>query len=89
MAYLKRKVVLAVLSVVIGLAVALVMLGIVFPDIQLWHYLLPGYLLGIDADLFRPDAFRQHRLRFRRRRFWADDCDIHSVLHPRRRRSHG
>lgn len=55
--FLKRKVVLAVLSVVIGLAVALVMLGIVFPEIQLWHYLLPGYLLALMLTYFAPTLF--------------------------------
>lgn len=54
---LKRKVVLAVLSVVIGLAVALVMLGIVFPDIQLWHYILPGYVLALTLTYFAPTLF--------------------------------
>ena len=42
---------------VIGLAVALVMLGIVFPDIQLWHYLLPGYLLALTLTYFAPTLF--------------------------------
>ena len=41
----------------IGTAVALAMLRIVFPQIQLWHYLLPGYLIALMLTFFVPKMF--------------------------------
>ncbi|HLV09167.1 MAG TPA: DUF1538 domain-containing protein [Halanaerobiales bacterium] len=55
--YVKRKLVLLALSLGIGLAVALSMLRIISTDIQLWHYLLPGYLLAIIMTYFTPKLF--------------------------------
>ncbi|MFY9901593.1 MAG: DUF1538 domain-containing protein [Trichococcus sp.] len=53
----KRNAVKAVLSLGIGTAVTLAMLRIVFPQIQLWHYLLPGYLIALMLTFFVPKMF--------------------------------
>jgi len=53
----KKNTVKAVLSLGIGTAVALAMLRIVFPQIQLWHYLVPGYLLALTLTFFVPKMF--------------------------------
>lgn len=42
---IKKKVVLMTLSVGVGIAVALSVLKILVPSMQLWHVLLPGYIL--------------------------------------------
>ncbi|GAB6086586.1 DUF1538 domain-containing protein [Alkaliphilus crotonatoxidans] len=55
--YVKRKAVLIALSIGVGLAVALSMIRIVIPSIQLWHYLLPGYLISIGMTYFVPKLF--------------------------------
>ncbi|MFA7068943.1 MAG: DUF1538 domain-containing protein [Acidaminococcaceae bacterium] len=55
--YVKRKVVLFTLAIGIGVAVALSMLRILVPSIQLWHYLLPGYLLALTMTFFVPKLF--------------------------------
>ena len=52
-----RNAVKAVLSLGIGTAIALAMLRIVFPQIQLWHYLLPGYLIALTLTFFVPKMF--------------------------------
>jgi hypothetical protein len=55
--YVKTKVVLFALSVGVGFAVALSMIRIIVPSVQLWHYLLPGYLLAIIMTYFTPKLF--------------------------------
>lgn len=55
--YVKRKVVIVALSIGVGLAVALSMIRIIVPEIQLWHYLLPGYLVAIIMSYFAPKLF--------------------------------
>jgi len=45
--YIKRPLVLSVLSIGVGVAVGISVLRIVIPEIQLWHYLLPGYIIAI------------------------------------------
>ncbi len=55
--YIKRKVVLFALSIGVGFAVALSMLRIIIPEIQLWHYLLPGYVISIIMAQFAPKLF--------------------------------
>lgn len=55
--YLKRKVVVLTLSIGVGFAVALSMLRIIIPEIQLWHYLLPGYIISIIMAYFVPKLF--------------------------------
>lgn len=55
--YVKRKAVLIALSLGVGIAVALSMLRIIVPGIQLWHYLLPGYIISIAMSYFVPKLF--------------------------------
>lgn len=55
--YIKRKAVLFALSIGVGFAVALSILQIIIPGIQLWHYLLPGYLISITMTYFVPKLF--------------------------------
>lgn len=55
--YLKRRVVLVALSLGVSLAVGLSMLRIIVPEIKLWHYLLPGYLLAIVLSYLVPKLF--------------------------------
>lgn len=55
--YVKRRAVLIALSIGVGFAVALSMLRIVVPSIQLWHYLLPGYIISIAMTYFVPKLF--------------------------------
>ena len=55
--YVKRKVVMATLAVGVALAVALSIVRIIVPEIQLWHYLLPGYIISIALMYFVPKLF--------------------------------
>lgn len=55
--YVKRKVILFTLSIGVGVAVALSMLRIIIPEIQLWHYLLPGYIISLMMTFFVPKLF--------------------------------
>jgi hypothetical protein len=55
--YVKKKVVLVALSIGVGFAVALSMIRIIIPEIQLWHYLLPGYIIAIAMTYFAPKLF--------------------------------
>jgi hypothetical protein len=55
--YVKRKAVLIPLSIGVGLAVALSVIRIIVPEIQLWHYLLPGYIIAITMTYFVPKLF--------------------------------
>jgi hypothetical protein len=55
--YVKRNVILFALSIGVACAVALSMLRIVVPQIQLWHYLLPGYLVSIVLTYIVPKLF--------------------------------
>lgn len=55
--YVKRTAVILFLSIGVGMAVALSMLRITVPAIQLWHYLLPGYLISIIMMYYVPPLF--------------------------------
>lgn len=55
--YVKRSVVLGALSIGVGLAVALSVIRILVPGVQLWHYLLPGYLISIALSFRVPKLF--------------------------------
>lgn len=55
--YVKRKIVLFALSIGVGVAVALSMIRIIVPQVQLWHYLLPGYLISIILSYLAPKLF--------------------------------
>lgn len=55
--YVKRKVVMFTLAIGVGVAVALSMVRILVPEVKLWHYLLPGYLVSIAMSYFVPKLF--------------------------------
>ena len=55
--YIKRSSVMLTLSIGVGIAVALSMVRIIVPEIQLWHYLLPGYLIALAMTFFVPKLF--------------------------------
>ncbi len=55
--YVRRSVVLGALSLGVGAAVALSIVRILVPSIQLWHYLLPGFGLSILMSFFVPKLF--------------------------------
>lgn len=55
--YVKRLYVLGALSLGVGCAVALSVIRILIPELQLWHYLLPGYAICIGLMYFVPKLF--------------------------------
>lgn len=55
--YVKRKVVLFTLAIGVGIAIALSMIRILIPELQLWHYLLPGYAIAVGLTFFAPKLF--------------------------------
>lgn len=55
--YVPRKIVLFSLTIGVGISVALAALRILVPSIQLWHYLLPGYIISIIMMYFTPKLF--------------------------------
>ena len=48
---------MATLAIAVAAAVALSIVRILVPEIQLWHYLLPGYLIAIGMSYFVPKLF--------------------------------
>ncbi len=55
--YVRRKIVMMSLSIGVGLAVALSMIRIIVPELQLWQFLLPGYILSCAMMFFVPKLF--------------------------------
>jgi len=55
--YIKRKTVLITLSIGVAFAVGLSMLRIAIPQLQLWHYLLPGFAISLALMFFVPKIF--------------------------------
>ncbi|HCX65782.1 MAG TPA: DUF1538 domain-containing protein, partial [Eubacteriaceae bacterium] len=55
--YVKRSSVLVSLAVGVGLAIALSLIRILVPGIELWHYLLPGYLISLGLTFVVPRLF--------------------------------
>ena len=55
--YIKRNVVIFALSIGVACAVALSMLRIIIPAIQLWHFLLPGYIISLAMAYSVPKLF--------------------------------
>lgn len=55
--YVKRNSVMITLAIGVGVAVALSMIRIIVPSLQLWHYLLPGYVIAIGMTYFVPKLF--------------------------------
>jgi hypothetical protein len=54
---IKRGIIFAALSIGVGAAVAISMLRILVPGIELWHYLLPGFGLAVILAFFVPELF--------------------------------
>lgn len=55
--FIKRKSVMVALSLGVGLAVGLSMARIVIDPLELWHVLLPGYIISIGLMFFVPELF--------------------------------
>ncbi|MDR1669054.1 MAG: DUF1538 domain-containing protein [Oscillospiraceae bacterium] len=55
--YVKRIAVSVPLCIGVGIAVLLAVLRILIPAIQLWHYLLPGYVIAVVLSIFTPKLF--------------------------------
>lgn len=55
--YVKRTLVLATLAIGVGVAVALAVLRIMVPQLQLWQFLLPGYLIATVLMYIAPKLF--------------------------------
>lgn len=55
--YVKRRRVMVTLALGVALAVALSVVRILIPGIQLWHYLLPGYIISLTMSFLVPDLF--------------------------------
>lgn len=55
--YVKRKAVLVPLALGVGVAVMLSVVRILVPAVQLWHYLLPGYILCVVLMFIAPKLF--------------------------------
>ncbi len=53
----KRSLILITLALGVGLAVSLSVMRILIPSIQLWHYLLPGYVISILLSFIVPSTF--------------------------------
>ena len=53
----KRKAVLFALSIGVAIAVALSVVRILIPGVQLWHYLLPGYIIAVVMSFISPKLF--------------------------------
>lgn len=55
--YVKKKAVLISLTIGVGIAVALSVVRILVPQVQLWNYLLPGYIICLTLMFFIPKLF--------------------------------
>ena len=55
--HIRKKVILYTLSIGVAFAVALSMIRIMVPWINLWYYLLPGYILSIIMSYYVPKIF--------------------------------
>lgn len=55
--YVKKKYIYTSLGLGVGVAVALSTLRIVVPALELWHILLPGYILALGLTFFAPELF--------------------------------
>jgi len=55
--YVKRSVVFFSLSIGVAFSVALSIIRIIIPEIKLWHYILPGYIIAIVMTYFVPTLF--------------------------------
>ena len=84
--YVKRSYVLGALSIGVGCAVALSIIRILIPELQLWHYLLPGYAMALALMYFVPKLFVGIAFDSGGVASGADDGDLHTYIHARRGR---
>ena len=54
---IKKKILVPTLSIGVGVAVAISAIRVVTPAIQLWHYLLPGYIIAVGLMPFVSNTF--------------------------------
>lgn len=55
--YVRRSLIMGTLCIGVGTAVALAMVNILSPQIKLWHFLLPGYIISIAMSYYVPKLF--------------------------------
>ncbi|MBP8633055.1 MAG: DUF1538 domain-containing protein [Synergistaceae bacterium] len=55
--YVRRSLVMGTLSIGVGSAVALAVINILSPRIDMWHFLLPGYIISIVMSYYVPRLF--------------------------------
>lgn len=55
--YVNKKTILGTLSLGVGIAVALSAVRILVPSMQLWQFLLPGYIISLIMSYFVPPLF--------------------------------
>ena len=55
--YVKRRAVMVTLSIGVGIAVVLSVIRVLMPKLQLWHYILPGYIICIVLSFIVPKLF--------------------------------
>lgn len=55
--YVNRKAVMVTLCIGAGAAVMFSMIRIIVPGLQLWHFLLPGYIISVAMMYFVPKLF--------------------------------
>lgn len=55
--YIKRRVVLIALSIGVAVAVALAVIKIIVPGLELWHFLVPGYIIAMSLSFYVPTLF--------------------------------
>jgi hypothetical protein len=55
--YITKNSVLVALSLGVGIAVILSLIRVYVPFLQIWHYLLPGYILALGLSYFIPKIF--------------------------------
>ncbi|NLN83808.1 MAG: DUF1538 domain-containing protein [Firmicutes bacterium] len=53
----KKGIILLFLAIGVGIAVAISVIRILVPSIQLWHYLVPGYIVGLGLMFMVPKLF--------------------------------
>ncbi len=53
----KRPAVIVSLCIGVGLSVALTMIRVIIPSLELWHYLLPGYIIALGLMYLVPELF--------------------------------
>lgn len=55
--YIKRRSVLIALTIGVGSAISFSVLRVLIPEVQLWHFLLPGYLIALGLMFIVPKLF--------------------------------